>query len=240
MTQESQIPFEELLRRATGEVRRRRIARLPSEQLLQAGYDFSALDRRVAAGLRQLRRKRGRQILPRRISLRTAKRIALVAALLAALLLGTLTASAEVRSYVREVLVHWGERNMDLQYETDGYPLPELPAGYGSHYIPEGFVYIEESSYEFPEAFQKYYKNAEGCSILIEANTANNMAGISIDTEHITYQSIDFGESDAFLGTFENGGGYTMIWYANGIEHFLYVSADIEQAEVFRIAENIY
>lgn len=239
MTQESQIPFEELLRRATGEVRRRRIARLPSEQLLQAGYDFSALDRRVAAGLRQLRRKRGRQILPRRISLRTAKRIALVAALLAALLLGTLTASAEVRSYVREVLVHWGERNMDLQYETDGYPLPELPAGYGPHYIPEGFVYIEESSLIESDRAVLEYQNDDGGFIQILMRTAKNTSGMSMDTEHTDFRAIEYGGGDAYLGTFEDTSGYIMVWFADGIEHELYISADIPESEVYAIADSV-
>lgn len=248
-TQQTQIPFEELLARAAAESCRRRRESLPPEEVLQGAHDFSALDRRMAPWLKQLdrehggetaAREHGQEAAPRRRSLRTLRRIALVAALLAALLMGVLTVSAELRAYVKEVIVQWGERNMTLQYEVDGHQLTELPEGYGPHYIPEGFEYVSEESYEYAEAFEKYYENEDGYFIMVTVNTANNMSGISTDTEHITYQEISFGDGDAYFGTFKDGVGAVMYWFADGMEHELYINAYLPESEVYTIAENIY
>ena len=237
---EQQFPLETLLQQAVPEAFRRRIAALPAEEVLQKQYDFSSLDRRIRAALKKLQKERRKQAAPKGASLRTAKRIALVAALLAALFGGTLVASAQLRAYVKEIIVEWTQRNVGIRYEVEGHQLTELPAGYGPHYIPEGFVYVPEQSYEFAEAFEKYYENEEGYFILIEANTANNMSGASIDNEHITYETVDFGETDAYFGTFDDGGGYVMNWYADGIEHSIYINAYLSKSEVYAIAENIY
>ena len=238
-TRTTQIPFDELLERAAAESCRRRREALPPEEILRRDHDFSALDRRMAAWLKQQRRARAEKTMPRRTSLRTLKRIAFAAALLAALFLGALTVSAQLRAYVKEVIVYWGERNMDLRYEVDGHQLTELPEGYGPHYIPEGFEYVSENSYEFAEAFEKYYENEDGYFIIITVNTANNMSGISTDTEHITYQEISFGDGDAYLGTFNDGDGYVMYWFADGMEHELYINAYLPESEVYAIAEHI-
>ena len=47
-------------------------------------------------------------------------------------------------------------------------------------------------------------------------------------------------EGVAYLGTFEDGDGYTMYWFADGIEHELYISAALKEDEVFKIADVIY
>lgn len=220
---------------------RRRLAELPPEEALRAHYgDFSALDRRIRASLKELRKARARQNLPKRIPLRSVKRIALAAALVAALLGGTLIVSADMRVFVKNTIVEWTRRDVSIGYDVGGHILTTLPTGYAPHYIPEGFAYVEEESYEYIEGFEKYYENEDGYFIMIDAYVANNMSGILTDNEHITYQSIAFGEADAYLGTFDDGDGYVMYWFADGIEHELYINAYLPESEVYAIAENIY
>ena len=241
MTEQGElISREELLRRAARESVRRRIAALPPEAVLQAGHDFSALDRRVYASLKALSRARARLPMPEHVSWRTARRIAVVAALLAALFGGTMMVSAERNVYVKRVVVEWTERDMSLRYEVGGRLLTALPEGYAPHYIPEGFAYQEESSFVDRASFQKCYENEDGFFILINVQIAENASGVVTDNEHILYELIDFGETDAYLGTFEDGDGYVMYWFADGIEHELYISAYLDRDEVFAIAENIY
>ena len=106
-TQQTQIPFDELLERAAAESCRRRREALPPEEVLQRDHDFSVLDRRMAAWLKQQRRARAEKTMPWRTSLRTLKRIALAAALLAALFLGALTVSAQLRAYVKNIILNY-------------------------------------------------------------------------------------------------------------------------------------
>lgn len=56
---------------------------------------------------------------------------------------------------------------MSIRYEVEGHPLTALPEGYAPHYIPEGFVYSEEDSYQDECSFRNYYTNAEGYSIAL-------------------------------------------------------------------------
>ena len=251
-TQQTQIPFEELLTRAAAESCRRRRESLPPEEVLQGAHDFSALDRCMTPWLKQLdrehggktaAREHGQEAAPRRRSLRTLRRIALVAALLAALLMGVLTVSAELRAYVKEVIVQWGERNMTLQYEVDGHQLTELPEGYGPHYIPEGFVYDEESSFVQQSRMLMEYRSEDGSYIQILARVAENASMMNMDTEHTDLHVIEYGDGDAYFGTFENETGYVMFWVEDGIEHELYISyitGNMPESEVYAIAENIY
>lgn len=238
-TRTTQIPFDELLERAAAESCRRRREALPPEEVLRREHDFSALDRRMAAWLKQQRRARAEKTMPRRTSLRTLKRIALAAALLAALFLGALTVSAELRAYVKEVIVYWGERNMDLRYEVDGHQLTELPEGYGPHYIPEGYVYNDENSFLTPNQIILDYENEDGYFIQVTITVAENGSGVVTDSEHITYEYIDFGEADAYFGTFNDGDGYVMYWFADGMEHELFINAYLPESEVYAIAEHI-
>lgn len=237
---EQQIPLEPLLQQAVPEAFRRRIAALPAEEVLQKQYDFSSLDRRIRAALKRLRKERRVQAAPRGTSLRTAKRIALVAALLAALLVGMLTVSAQLRVYVKEIIVEWTQRNVGIRYEVEGHQLTELPAGYGPHYIPEGFVYNEEISFTEQNQILLDYENEEGYFVQITIRIAENGSIVVTDSEHITYKTIDFGETDAYFGTFDDGDGYVMYWFADGMEHELYINAYLPESEVYAIAENIY
>ena len=54
------------------------------------------------------------------------------------------------------------------------------------------------------------------------------------DSEHITYKTIDFGEADAYFGTFDDEDGYVMYWFADGMEHELYINAILPESEVFQ------
>ena len=237
---EQQSPLEPLLQQAVPEAFRRRIAALPAEEVLQKQYDFSSLDRRIRAALKRLRKERRVQAAPRGASLRTAKRIALVAALLAALLVGMLTVSAELRVYVKDTIAKWTGQNVDIQYEVGGYGPDALPEEYGPHYIPDGFVYSEGNSVIGSSREVLYYESADGSFIQILMRVAENASMVSMDTEHTDFRTIEYGDGDAYLGTFEDGEGYTMLWIANGIEHELYISAYLPESEVFQIADNIY
>ena len=64
------------------------------------------------------------------------------------------------------------KRNLDLRYETEGYPLPELPAACGPHYIPRGGMYLEQSSLIESGRVVLEYKNADGGFIQILMRTA--------------------------------------------------------------------
>lgn len=233
------LEFESLLMQAGQEAFRRRIAALPAEETLCAQYGgFSALDQRIHDTWARICKQQDKT-LPH-VPWRVLKRIALVAALLAALFIGTLSVSAELRATLKNVLVQWNERNMDIRYEIEGRPLDALPEGYGPHYIPEGFIFAEESSYEDTGAFQKFYRDQDGYHMMISVRIAENASLVSTDSEHTNYEKIDYGEGDAYLGTFENGDGYVMYWYAEGIEHELYINAYLTREEVFMIADNIY
>lgn len=233
------LEFESLLMQAGQEAFRRRIAALPAEETLCAQYGgFSALDRRIHDTWARICKQQDKT-LPH-VPWRVLKRIALVAALLAALFIGTLSVSAELRATLKNVLVQWNERNMDIRYEIEGRPLDALPEGYGPHYIPEGFVLVEEESYQDTTVIQNYYEDENDYHILIDAHIAENSSMVSSDTEHTTFEKITYGEGDAYLGTFENGDGYMMYWYAGGIEHGLYINAYLPREEVFMIADQIY
>lgn len=217
----------------------------PGEETLGAFCgDFRGVDRRVRAGLKAQRRadarRRRQSFAPRRGSWRAMKRAALVAALLAALLLGMLTVSADMRAFLKRTVAVWTGPNVDIRYEVDGHKLTELPEGYAPHYIPEGFVYVETESYEDSGSFQKVYENADNFFIMVTVRIAENGSLTSMDTEHTYFERIDYGGGEAYLGTFEDGGGYAMFWFAEGIEHELYISADLSREEVFRIADGIY
>ena len=158
---------------------------------------------------------------------------------LMALFLGLLTVSADMRAFLKRTIAIWTGPNVDIRYEVDGHKLTELPEGYAPHYIPEGFVYVETESYEDSGSFQKVYENADNFFIMVTVRIAENASLTSMDTEHTNFKKIDYGEGGAYLGTFENGDGYAMFWFADGIEHELYISAALTEDEVFKIADGI-
>ena len=235
--------LDALLREAAAWRLERVLSSLPGEEELRAARGpLTRLDRRVARGAAALRRRqriREERNLPR-MSWRRLRRILVAAALLAALAVGTLTVSAELRLAVKNTLVEWGQRNMSIRYEVEGHPLTALPEGYGPHYIPEGFVYSEEDSYEFDDSFGKYYTNEEGYFIAIDAWVAEGASVMQADTEHTHFRQVDYGEGEAWLGTFEDGDGYMFYWFADGIEHQLFINAYLPESEVFRISDSIY
>lgn len=232
--------FDALLREAAAWRLRQALAALPSEERLRAEYGpLHRLDRRVRRSVRALQKVQQRRVL-NRTSRRKMRRILLAAALLAALAAGTLAASAELRLLVKDTLVEWMERNMSIRYEVEGHPLTALPEGYAPHYIPEGFVYSEEDSYQDECSFRNYYTNAEGYSIAIDVWVAEGASVVQSDTEHTYFRQVEYGDGEAWLGTFEDGDDYMFSWIAGGIEHNLYINAILPESEVFRIADNIY
>ncbi|HIX30800.1 MAG TPA: DUF4367 domain-containing protein [Firmicutes bacterium] len=245
------LPFDELLALAAEEVRRRRIAALPPEEELRGQYDFADLDRRIAALLQKQSRpaaspaeetppkKRGRL---RRPSRRAFRRVLLAAVLLAALAAGTAAASAEVRAYVKEIIVQWTERNVGVAFETDGALLTELPAGYGPHYIPEGFVYKESESLSDQTRFSFVYRNENdsGEKLIIDGWISENSSMVWTDNEHISFSWVEVNGAPAYLGTFIERDGYTLIWAKDGIEHSIYFETDLPVETLYQIAEQIY
>lgn len=241
-TRTTQIPFDELLERAAAESRRRRREALPPEKVLRREHDFSALDRRMTAWLKQQRRARAEKTMPRRTSLRTLKRIALAAALLAALFLGALTVSAQLRAYVKNIIIEWTDHNVGIRYEVDGALLTELPEGYGPHYIPEEYLYDEKNSFvdQSRFSFVYRYKEDEGKKLMIDGCISENASMVWTDNEHISYEWVTVNDVPAYLGTFIEREGYTLDWAKDGIEHSIYFETDLSIDELYKIAENIY
>ncbi len=189
--------------------------------------------------VRALQKAQQRRVL-NRTSRRKMRRILLAAALLAALAAGTLAVSAELRLLVKDTLVEWMERNMSIRYEVEGHPLTALPEGYAPHYIPEGFVYNEEISLQSKTKFCLITKMKQVISFKLPLELRENGSIVVTDSEHITYKTIDFGGQTPILVLFDDGDGYVMYWFADGMEHELYINAILPESEVFQIADNIY
>ena len=101
-------------------------------------------------------------------------------------------------------------------------------------------MYNEEISFTEQNQILLDYENEEGYFVQITIRIAENSSIVVTDSEHITYKTIDFGEADAYFGTFDDGDGYVMYWFADGMEHELYINAILPESEVLRIADNIY
>ena len=239
---EQQISLYQAIGRSLGELCEEELNAVPSRaELRRICGNLSGLDRRIRSVLRQQRTERERRAFrPRHVSCKTAKRAAVLAAVLTALFLGLLTVSADMRAFLKRTIAIWTGPNVDIRYEVDGHKLAELPEGYAPHYIPEGFEFDEEFSERFSSSFQYNYENADGSFIMVTVRIAENASLTSMDTEHTNFEKIDYGEGDAYLGTFEDGDGYAMFWFADGIEHELYISAALTEDEVFKIADGIY
>ena len=238
---EQQISLYQAIGQSLGELCEEELNAVPPRaQLHRICGSLSGLDRRIRSALRQQRAERERRAFrPRQVSWKGAKRAALLAAVLMALFLGLLTVSADMRAFLKRTIAIWTGPNVDIRYEVDGHKLTELPEGYAPHYIPEGFVYVETESYEDSGSFQKVYDTADNFFIMVTVRIAENASLTSMDTEHTNFKKIDYGEGGAYLGTFENGDGYAMFWFADGIEHELYISAALTEDEVFKIADGI-
>ena len=172
--------------------------------------------------------------------LRMIRRTLLVAAVLASLLFATLMTNASVRSVVVNTIIEWTGRDMGIRYEIQGEPLSAIPDGYGAHYIPDGYVYMQENSANEKNLFSRIYEKSETDFIVIDVTVLENASMIWMDNEHTVYEKIEFNGTTAYLGTFIERDGYTLNWAQNGMEHYIYAAGNISLSDVSRIAENIY
>lgn len=236
-----QISFDEMVRLALQEEERRRWAAYPDRETLRETYgDLSALKARIDATLRAHRRQK-EQALPRRVSLRSFKRALILAAILLALFSGIILVSAEIPMKVKQMIVEWTERDVGISYEVEGAAPQSLPADFGPHYIPEGFEYVEEESYKNEYGFNNIYRIENSYEFLsIRAQIYTDEATIWTDIENVIYELVIVNNIPMSLGVFHKSDGYVLEWIEHEIRYRIYVSADINVEEVYRIAENIY
>lgn len=238
-----QISFDEMVRLALQEEERRRWAAYPDRETLRETYgDLSALKARIDATLRAHRRQK-EQALPRRVSLRSFKRALILAAILLALFSGIILVSAEIPMKVKQMIVEWTERDVGISYEVEGAAPQSLPADFGPHYIPEGFEYVEEESYKNEYYINNTYRTEdelEFLNIRIYIYNEERETNYWTDSENIVYEQIIINNVLMNLGIFQKHTGYVLEWMENGLNYRIYISADIDIAELYRIAENIY
>lgn len=104
-------------------------------------------------------------------------------------------------------------------------------------------MYDEESSFVQQGRILMEYRSEDGSYIQFLARIAENASMMSMDTEHTELHAIEYGDGDAYFGTFEDDKGYVMFWIADGIEHEIYISyidRAMPESEVYAIAEHIY
>lgn len=235
-----QISFDEMVRLALQEEERRRWAAYPDRETLRETYgDLSELKARIDATLRAHRRQK-EQALPRRVSLRSFKRALILAAILLALFSGIILVSAEIPMKVKQMIVEWTERDVGISYEVEGAAPQSLPADFGPHYIPEGFEYVEEESFANEYSIDNMYRKKDGAdfiNIRVQIFTGNEI--IRMDNENLTYHEIKIADTTAHLGTFNKYEGCILYWVKAGVEYNIYVSGDINESELYKIAENI-
>lgn len=201
--------------------------------------DTSDLERKVFTKIKAMQQDKRKERKPLRILWRTI----LVAAVLVSLLFATLMTNASVRSVVINTIIEWTGRDVGIRFEIEGEPLVTLPDGYGPHYIPEGFLLLEDASFkESNGSFSYAYQTEDGSRIMdIQAGIAENGSMYWMDNEHAEYEMITFQGTKAYLGHGESIAGqetYIMLWTKAGIEHFIYTTVSL--SELFQIAENIY
>ena len=236
-----QISFDEMVRLALQEEERRRWAAYPDRETLRETYgDLSALKARIDATLRAHRRQK-EQALPRRVSLRSFKRALILAAILLALFSGIILVSAEIPMKVKQMIVEWTERDVGISYEVEGAAPQSLPADFGPHYIPEGFEYVEEESFENQyTTYEVYRSNNNEDFINIQITFVVNESIFWIDSENIVYEEVVINCIPSARETLQKHDGYILDWEQNGLKYHIYVSANISIDELYEIAENIY
>lgn len=198
--------------------------------------DTSDLEYKVFSRIEAMQQEKGRQ------SLHVLRRTMLVAAVLMSLLFATLMTNAAVRSAVVNTIIEWTGRDVGIRFESEGEPLTVLPEGYGPHYIPAGFVLLEDASFQEENgSFSYAYQTEDGVRILdIQVRIAENGSMYWMDNEQAEYERITFRGVKAYLGHGESVNGqetYIMLWVKDGIEHFIY--ATVSLSELFEVAENI-
>ena len=234
------VSLRELLKAACEESVRREVDAYPTPKELKEKYpDTSEATRRTFAALGAERKA---LLRARRRSLHVVRKTLAAAVIVLSVLFATLMTNAEMRAAVVNTLIEWTENFVRIQYEVEGKGPAVLPEGYGPHYIPDGLVYQEDSSYSYNNRFSHTYKSADGLSMLnIEVGTAQTTSGYLMDNKNIDYAEITFNDVPARIGTFRQHNGYVLLWAKDGIEHRIYLeSSDIPLSEVYRIAENIY
>lgn len=162
-------------------------------------------------------------------------------AILISMVFSMALASAQVRTMLYDMIIDWTEERMGLRYETESELLTALPEGYGPHYIPDGFEYVEENSVQTDYyRFYFYRTGDDDCRLSIQVKLLENAAIAWDDNESILYDVIEFDGVTAYLGMFRKHNGYTLVWTKDSIEHFIYAEGEIELSEIYKIAENIY
>lgn len=241
MAHEQTVSLQALIKWALEEDTEREIAALPQPRELEALYPDTAAFRAQVFGEIGRRQKAERR---RRKPLRLLKRTLLAAAILTSILFCTLMTNAALRAAVVNTIIDWTDRDMGIRFEIEGEPLSALPEGYGPHYIPESFSYVEEQSWHEPidGSFSYTYQSADKTLFFdIEAGIAQNSSMYRVDTEHTDFEQITWDGIPAYLGSWTSVAGdtgYTMIWVQNGIEHYL--NSNLSLTEFWKVAENIY
>ena len=219
------------------EARERMEACLSPRELEERYPDMTHLDRRVLPAVERLR---GQEKARRRVPLRILKRVLMTAAILISVFSCILVASASVRGELIATIINWNERDVGIRFEVAKPYLDRLPDGYGPHYIPEGLIFDDETSWRNEgDFFYTYLSEDETCALDIRVGVAKNTSGYVLDSEHTRFEKITFQGVEAYLGTFQMNEGYVMLWMKDGIEHYIYTSGGLSLGEVYRIAENI-
>lgn len=251
------VAFDELLAAALREQARRELAALPGARQLERMYpDTSAWDKRLKRALAKrqraaLRAARAQQRQRRRAAAAkvrglTLRRMFWAAAVMVLLLAGTLAVSAEAR-YAARMLLHWGDTELRLSFETEGRP-PEtmaLPQGYTDHYIPDGFVLDEENSFTMEDYLFHNYDGQQdgepkGYAVSCYVIRPDGQFEL-LDNENTVYERFEWNGVEATLGTClmdDGNASYYLFWDANNIHHM--VHGDLDLKTILDIAEGIY
>lgn len=235
MNNAQQVSFHRMLAYALDETVRQEWETIPKDGSL----NLSGLDERIRKSVAQLKKA---LVHKKQTRLRILKKTLLTAAVLASLLFATLMTNASVRNAVVNTIIEWTGRDVGIRFEIEGEPLAALPENYGPHYIPEGFVFLEEVSFkESDGSFSYGYQTEDGSNVLdIQVGIAQNGSMYWMDNEHTIYDKITFNGVSAYLGTFQKHKGYVMLWAKDGVEYYIYTEGTMSLSDVYKIAENIY
>ena len=167
------VSLRELLKAACEESVRREVDAYPTPKELKEKYpDTSEATRRTFAALGVERKA---LLRARRRSLHVVRKTLVAAVIVLSMLFATLMTNAEMRAAVVNTLIEWTENFVRIQYEVEGKGPAVLPEGYGPHYIPDGLVYQEDSSWSTSRDFVYFYQSDDRRSILsIQVGIAQN------------------------------------------------------------------
>ena len=63
--------------------------------------------------------------------------------------------------------------------------------------------------------------------MIIDGRISENSSMVWTDNEHISFSWVEVNGAPAYLGTFIERDGYTLIWAKDGIEHSIYFETDL-------------